>query len=461
MGVRNGRVAGIDLGTTAAKGVVVDEQTGAVLRQARRLLGIARPRPHVVEQDPHELVEAVQQLLDALWPFDAVAVVGQVNTHLLVDEAGEALTPAISWADHRAAPHADARWGATSLVARLRWWAEHEPATLERAAAALVPRDYVLRRLVGHAGTEASSWPDLTAAGGWRDDLPPEALALLPALVPPVALAGEYRGVPAAVGCMDALGAVIGVGPTPPGTVVDVGGTSETAGIVSASSARSDSVRGLMALPEGYWHAGPTRAGGRSLEWVRGVVAVRGDLGEALALAESAPEGPTGIVFLPYLDGERAPIWNARARGVLFGLGDEHEAPSVARAVLEGVAFAIRHVVEWATPIGDPAAHAMVVCGRPARSATWNRIKAEVLGLPAFVPDEVETGALGAAMIAVAARDGIDLADVRERLAPAGHQVEPDPARAATYARLHRVYLDLERSVRGSFDELAAVKPTR
>ena len=449
--------AGIDLGTTAVKGCVVDE-LGRVHRRSLRQLDLSRPQPGWCEQDADSLLAATQSVLDELWPFEAAAVAGQINTHILVDAEGSPLAPAISWSDRRAVDYADAHWGASSLVARYRWWRANRAEMLKASTFVLLPRDYVLFRLTGHAVTDADSWPDMTEAGRWRTDAPAGLRGLLPEIKRPMDLAGTYRGSQLVVGCMDSVAAIVGCGTTTPGMAIDVSGSSETVGVVSATSEHVSAIRSAPEIPGGFWHAGPTQAGSRSLDWIAALLAPGLNVSEVLALASDAHPTPTGLIFLPYLDGERAPLWDPALRGALVGLNTSHGAGDVVRAVLEGVAFAVRHIIDVARPPSDPAPGGLVICGGGARSSLWNQIKADATGLTAKAPTDWNTGASGAAMIAAASASGLSLERVQETMAPPSTQYTPDGGSRAAYDQLYAVYRDVAGTLTQSSHHLSNIR---
>lgn len=440
-------VAGIDVGTTSVKGLVIN-QDARVLRTAAEPL--ARPRQAMAELDADAIVAAVEAVAGKLWPFDALAVAGMINTHLLVDDRGQALTAAMTWNNQKAGAYATDGWTATSVVARVRCWGAEQPETLARARWVMLPRDYVTLRLSGQACTDPTSWPDLVEHGRLSPRVPADVRRLMPPLARPEETVAEYRGVPLMAGCMDSLAAVLGVGPTPPGTAIDVAGTSETAGVVSVTEAHRAAVRGSVLLPDGWWHAGPTQAGGRSLTWGAELLA-GGDSQQFVSLVGQAPPRPTGIIFLPYLEGERAPLWDPAAQAAFVGLSFAHTKADLARAVLEGVAFSVRHVLDNVAP-ADCALHRLVICGRPSAVRAWNEIKADITGLMSFVPNELEVGARGAAMLAYAGMTGSPLGETRQALAPEGHEVEPEPRNAKKYDDLFKRYIALWPAIRGISD---------
>jgi xylulokinase len=436
-------VAGIDAGTTTVKGAAIASDG----RRVRHATAPVQPQAATAEAFSAESVaDAIKRVAESLWPFDCLAIAGMINTHVLVGDDGAVLTPTLGWGDYRARDYATDGWTATSVVARVRYWREHAPEAVAAARWVMVPRDYALLRMTGHASTDRTSWPDLMEHGALAERVPDEVRSLLPTVCDPSTVVSEYRGVPVVAGCMDSLAAVLGVGATPVGTAINVSGTSETVGVVAAGTARTPSVRGTIELPEGWWHAGPTQAGGRAFSWAAQLLA-GGERSRFLEMARAPAPVPTGIVFLPYLDGERAPLWDPDAHAAFIGLTVRDGPETVARAVLEGVAFAVRHVLESATPPGV-APDRLVVCGRLSEFAPWNQIKADVTGLATIVPDEAETGARGAAMLAGAGLGGEPVATVRDALAPRCAQLAPDPTNADRYQPLYDSYRELWPAIR-------------
>jgi xylulokinase len=185
-------------------------------------------------------------------------------------------------------------------------------------------------------------------------------------------------------------------------------------------------------------------ATGRALDWVRDSVAGGGISTEAL-LEEAAttPPGADGVVFLPYLAGERSPIWDPTATGAFVGLTLAHGRGHLARAILEASALAIRHVAEPMLAAGVRVT-AMRACGGPARSETWNQIKADVTGFPVLVPAVLETAVLGSAMLgAVAIGACPDVRSAVRSMTRVERRLEPRSELRATYDRVYRVYSGL------------------
>ena len=452
---------------------------------------LARPRPGWVEQDPEEwwraLLAAVEQLgheVD-LSTVRSVGVCGQVNTHVPVDGDGRALAAAIVWQDQRCAEVAAALDGSISAaererlwdgpfaidascsLARAAWLSEREPAAWEGAAWLMQPKDHVNLRLTGRAATDPMSPVGLVdeefryragvlALVPGFDVRQPELRPLdsaLGAVVAPELPA--LVGATVAVGTMDAWGSIYGAGLVDHGVAMDTAGTSE---IVAVASRDARSTSGIVSFPplDGLVvHAGPTQAGGDALRWW--AAGQRSSIEHELAAAAEVSAGAGGLVFHPYLAGERAPLWDAQARASFAGVGDEHDRRHFARAVLEGVAFAIRHVVETLEPAARLRVGTVNAAGGANRSDLWCQIKADVLGRPLARLRMADAGVLGAALMgAVAAGLFEDLPAAVRHTVAIERTFEPRDAEHARYTSLYRVYRDLAESNRPAFAALAA-----
>jgi sugar (pentulose or hexulose) kinase len=257
----------------------------------------------------------------------------------------------------------------------------------------------------------------------------------------------------------------------------DIGGTSEHVGLALPDGGPLPA-EGLMLAP--YLNLiepggprvcyGVTSAGGGSLDWYAnsfvpdllqaygqpaGSSQVPGDLE---AMATSAPPGSGGLIFLPYLNGERAPIWDADARGVFFGLNSAHRHAHFARAVMEGVAFSLRQVLARVETAAGATIERVHASGGPARLALWNQIKADVLGRPLAIPRETHAACLGAAMLAAIGSGWYAGAGAAaEAMVQLASEVAPNPANFGRYDDLFAVYANLYPQLRGAYAQLAAI----
>jgi xylulokinase len=464
-------LVGLDVGTSGVKAVAVSPD-GDVVARAEEGYPSSSPRPGWSEQDPEDWVRASERALAGL-PVapTGIGLSGQMHGLVCLDARQRVLRPAMLWNDQRTAAECeqiertvgvDRLIGLTANRAlpgftapKLLWLREHEPETYRQIAHVLLPKDYVRLRLTGTLAT------DVADASGtllfdvrrrrWSEEMLC-ALDLDPAWLPPVlespALSAETRaGVPVAAGAGDQAAAALGVGVTRPGPLSVVLGTS---GVVFASLpafARDDEGRAHVfchALP-GLWHAmGVMLSAAASLEWVRGVVGPATPYEMLLAEAQQQEAGAGGLLFAPYLVGERTPHADPDARGAFVGLSSRHGRAAMVRAVLEGVAYGLRDALTILDALGVRTDRARI-SGGGARSALWTRIVASVLGVPVERPVVEEGSAFGAALlagVAVAAYADVDAAVAA--CVRTGETIDPDPEWVDAYdegfARFRRLY---------------------
>lgn len=481
-------ILGIDLGTTEVKAGLVGLDG--------RLLGIARAGydlevghgPGWAEQDPGSWWSAVVSAVRALHrtetypgagPLDIVAigVDGHGPTLVPVDDRGEATRPAITFMDTRAAAEAAELeaatairgWGLGPLPAAL-WVERHEPATAARTRWYLTTWEWLAFRLTGEA--VAPLVPDQAvpdplvvgpATGLHMERRPPSAdLGAITGRLSATAgdALGLRPGIPVAGGTNDAFSSYLGAGLLEPGDAFDPGGSAGGFGVYWHEAVE---VPGAFVTPAplaGRFSVGAAMAAtGRALDWFRDDV-VGGAITTEQLLAQAAATSPGagGLVFLPYLAGERSPIWDASATGVLAGLTLAHGRGHITRAILEASALAIRHV---ATPMlaAGVTVTAMRTCGGPARSDTWNQIKADVTGFRVLVPAVLETAVLGSAILgAVGVGAQPDLPAAIRAMTRIEHELEPRPEYAETYARVYATYIALYPAVAPVLRPLAGLR---
>ncbi len=417
------------------------------------------------EQDPNDwwaaLVAAVGQLGSSTSRVAAVAVVGQGPTCVATDERGAATRPAITWLDRRAVDEASilaaaagvAPWLLGILPAAL-WIERHEPEIAASTAHYLSAWEWLAMRLSGvpaatrSAGQVTVEPTILDRVGLPSTKIPPTVASGTPIGELTVAAAAELGlapGVPVIAGLNDAYASCLGAGLLDPGDAIDTGGRS---GGIAVYTADEPTVPGAWIAPapiEGRWLVGGAMAAtGQSLDWLMEEV-FGGDRPLEGLLDEAAlvPPGSDGLVFLPYLAGERSPIWDPAARGAFVGLTLAHRQAHLVRSVLEASAFADRHVLEPILAAGLPVRE-LRVCGGNARSRLWNQIKADVLGIPVAVPAVPDTAMLGAAILgAVGIGAASDLAAGMRSMVRMAEVIEPDGAVRARYDEAFGVYRSL------------------
>ncbi len=456
---------GLDVGTTSVKGALFD-LSGRVRRTYASAYPTTRPAADRAEQDPGDWMRRVLAALAdlvAAAPDGAIVALGlcsQVNTHVFVDENGEALLPAILWQDGRCAEEARKLDERVATEDRLKWWGAPLPIdashVLSRAAYVqrahpdiwrktrwvMAPKDYCLLQLTGEAAA------DPMASFGVVDrnlayipeliDLAPGAAGRLPPLRGVAAPVGRVRsGLPGAGllainSTMDAWAGMLGAGAATDGDAAYLSGTSEVGGVVSR---RRIPTPGVIAFPacEGVTlHAGPTQAGGASVAWLAALLGRSADEISTLAAA-SDPARPAPI-FLPHLQGERAPLWDIAARASFSGLDASMGAPEMARAVLEGVAYSVRLLLGALEASSGVKATRLRHAGGGARSDLWCQIRADILNCEIERMATLDSGVVGAAILAGAGAGLFDsLGEGAERLVKRDRIFAPNAARRARY----------------------------
>jgi xylulokinase len=399
----------------------------------------------------------------------SVGLCSQVNTHLFVDADLAPQRAAITWQDVRAAEvGAELGKDASFSLSRLAWLQRHEPALRAGTRWLLLPKDYCLAELTGELATDPLSAVGLVGEDGtYLDDV----LALVDGaaeLLPPLRSFDQALGltreanavglpsaVPVAVGAMDAWGSFFGAGLVHEGRALDLAGTSEVVGVASSTTIAEPGIVSFPPLDGLHIHAGPTQAGGSALEWVAHLIGR--PLSEALALAAAAATDPQGLVFLPHLAGERAPYWNPDARGVFLGLTDATDAGHLVLATLEGVAHAVRMLLEGCERAAGLQAERLRVAGGGARSSLWNQLKADATDLPVEVLDERDAGVLGAVFMGqVAAGLGPDVPSLAEERVRIAEVLEPHAPNARRLADLHLTYAESYQALEPLFSRLSA-----
>ncbi len=491
------RLLGIDLGSSACKAAAftLDGEVAALVRV--RYAPSGRADRHARQQADAWWEAAKAAVCGVAEQTDmanvlAIGLTGQIGTHVLLDAELRPLGPAVTWRDGRARREQAevlARIGAERLelllglrlptgpawpLGRLLWLSRHRPRAFAQARAVVQPKDYVALQLCGELVSDASSWrgavhPDGTpATAAFRELGLPDSL--LPPLALPTATAGALRdavarelrlppGVPVTVGLNDLNSSLLGSGVTGIGDGFDVAGTSEHVGAVLPGPVRQAQLVSLpygIGLPlAGELAYGVSSNGGAAAEWLTQLGAAGSANGNGYAQLERAVRetspGTEGLLFLPYLAGERAPVWDSAASGAWVGLQHAHTGAHLVRAGLEGVALNLRQILELVTAEAGRPPRAIRMSGGPSRSDAWNRIKADVLQLPLEVMAVPEAGVLGAALLAgVAMGAHADVGSAITAMTHVATHVEPD-------VRLEPLYDEVYAAFAGLYD---ALRPT-
>jgi xylulokinase len=493
-----GHVLGIDVSTTATKAVLIDG-TGAVRGVGTSEYGFSVPHPLWSEQEPglwwDGAVAAIRSVLGsagvAARDVDAVGLTGQMHGAVLLDASGDVVRPAILWNDQRTGAECDAIrrvLGPERLVEitgndaltgftapKLVWVRDHEPDVWRRVAHVLLPKDFVRLRLTGDYALDKADGSgtilfDL-AARDWSAEVL-AALEIDPAWMPPThegpevtgtvtaeaaAATGLAAGTPVVAGGGDQSANAVGVGAVAAGTVALSLGTS---GVVFATTDRPlheahGRVHAFCHAVPGRWHMMSVMlSAAGSLRWFRDTLAPGLEFGDLVAPAAEVPAGSDGLLFLPYLSGERSPYPDPLARAAFVGLTLRHDRRHLTRAVLEGVAFGLRDGLDLMVEAGMPAPEQIRASGGGTASGLWVQILADVLGAEIAMVDTTEGAAYGAGLLAaVGARwfpsvDAATAACVR-----ATPIASPGPDRAF-YVEAHAIYRQLYPALAPVFHHL-------
>ncbi|NLF02560.1 MAG: xylulokinase [Anaerolineales bacterium] len=490
---------GIDTATSGVKALLIDA-AGDVVGTANTELPLSTPRPLWSEQDPADwwsgAVNSIRTvLLDtgvASSEVVAVGLTGQMHGLTLLDAAGEVLRPAILWNDQRTGAQCDeirARVGRQRLIEitgndaltgftapKILWVREHEPEVYARAAHMLLPKDYVRYRLTGVYATDRAGAAGTLLVDIHTRDWSPEILAALdiPAeWLPPThegpqvtsyvsdeaaRLTGLAAGTPVVGGGGDQAAQATGVGAVEPGIVALTLGTS---GVVFAPTAEPFvEPEGRLhafchALP-GHWHLmGVMLSAAGSLRWYRDAFAPGMSYDDLLGPAAAVAPGCEGLLFLPYLTGERTPHPDPLARGAFVGLTVRHSMAHMTRAVLEGVAFGLRDSFELIKGAGLGTIRQVRVSGGGARSALWRQILADVFDAELVTVNTTEGAAYGAALLAgVGAGVWPDVKSACAATVRVTGSAEPQPGVVTRYAEVYPQYRRLYPALKDIFPDL-------
>ncbi len=503
---------GIDLGTTAVKALLINE-SGEPLASATVEYPLSTPQPLWSEQDPADWwrgsVEAIRQVLGKSGiPGSAVRAIGlsgQMHGLTLLDQDGRVLRPAILWNDQRTAAQCEAmieraggparmRTLATNLpnpsytAPKLLWVREHEPHLYARIAHVLLPKDYIRYKLSGEFATDVGDATGMALLDvrrrTWSDellrlfDIPRAWLPLcaeshiVTAHVSQAAAqeTGLAAGTPIVGGSGDQPAAAVGLGSVREG-IVNV--TLGTSGVVFASVEHYPQMQDTAielfchAVPETWFLMGVMLSAGGSLRWHRDVIAnghpalasvsPDGDAYDALlSSAATVPIGAEGLIFLPYLTGERTPHRDPLARGAFVGLTLRHTQAHLARAVVEGISFGLRDSIELMRALGLKVSEVRAA-GGGARSAVWRQMLADIFEADITLVNSTEGGAFGVALLAGVGiglwRDTREACDavirITSRTAPS-----EDPDVRARYAEAYAQYREAYPALKPLFSRL-------
>lgn len=491
-------VIGIDVGTSGAKGLLVSGD-GAV--RAGRLVeyDMSAPRPGWAEQEPGVWWEAVVKVIRSLLEtsgagpaeVSGVGLTGQMHSSVFLDENDGVIRPALLWCDQRTSEEVDlitqtvgferlvkltANRALTGFTApKVLWLRRKEPENHARMRHLLLAKDYIRFRLTGERATDVSDASGMllfdVARRRWSDELL-DLLEIDPSILPAcyesieitgrvtaeaARLTGLTEGTPVVAGGGDQAAGAVGNGVVKEGPVLVTIGTS---GVVFASADRpvvdpQARLHSFCHASPGLWHTmGVMLSAGGSLRWLRQTLReLDGDLDyeQLEPLAAAAPAGSEGLLFLPYLTGERTPHFDPEARGAFSGISYTHGLGHLVRSVMEGVAFGIRDSVRLMEEAGTRM-EVVYLSGGGAKSDLWSRIVASVLGLPIKRLSVDEGPAFGAAVLALVGTGSFaSTAEAAEATLAIRDEIEPAPEWEAAYGESYLRFQSLYRALAPEF----------
>ncbi len=494
---------GVDVGSSGAKTAAVDTR-GRILARGRADYETSYPRDGWAEQNPEDWFEgactSIRSCLEA-GTFRAedvagIALVGPAHNAALLDENDRTLRPCIHWSDLRSEKESRSLQEAAGetifstsgqpvnpswTLSQLAWLRTNEPAVWDRLSKVLVTKDYVRYRFTGEYATDPydavgtqlfdlgrSSWSDALCGLIGLDP------RLLPPILPSHAAAGRLRpevaarlrldpGIFIAVGGGDSSVEAFGAGAAQPGDCIVKIGTSACFNVVTRRATPS---RRTLTYPYLFGDLGFTIAvtsnGTAALKWLRARVLEGREMSfeEITRRAASAPAGANGLVFHPYLMGERTPYWDPRLRGAFIGLGTRHGLVDMARAVLEGVAFTLRDCMDAARDVGAPTDRLWLL-GGGSRSQVWASITASVLNRQLLKP-QTDDAAVGAALLAgVGSGAYRSVHEACDRTIALNSTTHPDAKHVRIYDDAYSVYRELYRQLKPANDRLSALATTQ
>lgn len=497
---------GLDVGTSGSRAVLYDT-SGRQVATTHHGYPLETPHPGWAEQDPDliwqrivETLADLSKLVPAGATIEALGISSICHSLVGVDRASRPVTPSIIWADLRSHHQVEQLRGRVDaralyestgcplhpmyLPGKILWLKEEQPETYAKIAVFGSIKDEVIYRLTGvrvvDKGIATASglfdlvrvaWSEtwLETLGISLDQLPPviESTASAGGLLGEVARAtGLPAGLPIIAGSGDGPLSSFGSGAVAPGQMAVMIGTSGAARLAADRPIFDKEGRTwCYYLADGRWIAGAAiNNGGLALQWVRENLLpgpeADGEEFDFVTLAEEAEEsgpGSGGLLFLPFLAGERSPYWNANARGVIFGLAQHMGPPQVARSVFEGVCYRMRSIVDALDEAAGPTTEVRATGGF-VRSEFWRQMLSDTLGRPMSIPNAPQASAFGAAGLAMIGTGAMSSLEAVARLVEVEPGPQPKAERHQLYDRLYRLYMEIYWGSQHAFQEIAAIQ---
>lgn len=507
---------GVDVGTTSTKAIAFSPE-GQVKAQSTQMYALNVPQPGWAEQNPEEILAAVVAAVAAVTQQiepQSIAALGfsaAMHSVIVMDQFDKALTPAIIWADNRSIAQVEQlkqddtghalylRTGTPvhpmSPLPKLLWLRETQPDLFEAATRFISIKEYIFHRwfnryIVDYSIASATGLLNLSRLQ-WDEDalalvgITPDQLSelvptthILRGIHPAYAEAmGLQPDTPIVIGANDGVLANLGVGAIAPSQLaITIGTSGAVRSVVPKPVTDTQGRTFCYALTEDHWViGGPSNNGGIVLRWLRDEFC-QAEVEQArqrnvdpydvmIEQIADIPPGADGLICLPFLSGERAPYWNASARGIFFGMGLYHRRAHFIRAVMEGVLFNVYNITRALTELVQPA-NEIRASGGFARSQPWLQMTADIFGSTVVLPEVFEASGFGAAVLAMYATGKLaELEDVETLIwgnnaesADRIHRYQPDTQLTQRYRELFQIYERLYHNQIELFQTLADLR---
>jgi xylulokinase len=475
-------IVAVDIGTSLMKAALFGEGGALIAREETPLSLVPHPDPLCHEVEASQWVEALRHLVSRLGPavkggLEALVVSGNGPTFVPVGADGSPLSKAMTWMDRRATEEAtivaETRGSPTDAafyLPKALWILRHRPEIYERTRHFFSCPEYLTFVLTGEAVTFLPT-PDYRRSIMWDAD---SVLALgmdpekFPAFVAPgspvgrlCAAGAESSGLPAGLpvfaGAPDFIVSLLGTATVAPGRACVRSGTSEGINLCSRTRVTDRRLLCVSHIAQPFYNvSGVISTSGKALEWFKNAMGRADTDYESLFTdIEELPAGANRLLFLPYLAGERAPIWDPLARGAFIGLTLNHGRKDMTRAVVESVAYAIRDVVEVMEESGV-SVQDLRITGSPSHSRVWNQIKADVTGRRILVPAQADPDLVGDACLALFGLGKFaSVVEASEAIVSIGATYEPDAAKGGEYDEMFALYRESYAGLRPVFAKLS------
>lgn len=495
---------GLDIGTSGVKGLLIAAD-GEIRCTNMENYPLFTPHSGWAEQNPEDWWTATKKCIKGLiqkskinaGDIKGISFSGQMHSSVFLDKDMEVIRPAILWSDTRTSKQCreiyERAGGLKDLIdfvsnpalegftaPKILWLKDNEPANFQKVKLVLLPKDYIRYQLTGEIHTEVSDgagtllmdvkekdWSDLLLKrlGLSREILPPVVDSITVTGKVSINAAQEtglMAGIPVVAGGADNACGAIGSGIIKDGRVMASIGTS---GVVVAQTAEplADSGGKLHlfnhAVPDNWYMMGVMLSAGMSFSWLKEELFANGfDYNQLNIMASEVEPGSEGLIFLPYLYGERTPYADANARGVFFGISGKHQQRHFVRSVMEGVSFGLRDSLELVKN-KDVKLRDVRVIGGGARSKVWQQILADIFGHDISLLNVEEGPAFGAAIIAgVGTGVYSSFSEIDQGIVRVTRTISPIEANVRYYNQLYKIYKDLYQSLKKDYKELALLK---